>query len=164
MRIRPSRTVVLAFLALFVLAFAASACGSSDDSSGDSASSDSAQSENSGGRRVIPTMPPARFAAPTTMIDATKVAGSESTPEPGEPDIEFGTQTFSRLCAECHGDAGQGVADKGEAVGAMDSEEELDDLLRTGGGYGPEHLFGPDKISPDGIMSLHAFMQTLPSP
>jgi mono/diheme cytochrome c family protein len=98
------------------------------------------------------------------MIDATKVAGSESTPEPGEPDVEFGATTYARLCAECHGDEGEGVADKGQAVAAMDSEAALEDLLRTGGGYGPEHLFGPDKISPDGIMALHAFMETLPAP
>ena len=35
------------------------------------------------------------------------------------------------------------------------------DLLRAGGGYGNEHIFGPTKISDDGIVSLLAYVQTL---
>ncbi len=110
-------------------------------------------------------MPAPRFAAPTTMIDATKVAQSKSdaTPEPEpEPDLAFGEAAYIRLCVDCHGDDGTGVADKAETIVGVELDQAaFVDLMRAGGGYGNEHIFGPSKISDDGIVSLLAYVQTL---
>lgn len=115
--------------------------------------------------RVAPTMPALNLAQPTTMIDATKLAEKQATPSAEVINVEFGAQVYERHCAECHGAAGEGVADKGEAVAGVEMDEAaLATLLRTGGEYGPDHLFGIDKVSPDGIKALHAWMQTLPAP
>lgn len=117
------------------------------------------------GSREVPTMPPLRMAQPTTMINPTRVAELRATPSPEQAiDVEFGGQVYARLCAECHGAAGEGVADKGEAVAGMEMDEAaLTSLLRTGGEYGREHIFGLDKVSPEGVTALHAWMQALPA-
>ncbi len=111
-------------------------------------------------------MPALALAQPTTMIDLTRVA--QTTPAAAQanaqPDVEAGGQIYARHCAECHGAAGEGVPDKGGAVAGLEMDEAaLSTLLRTGGEYGPTHLFGIDKVSPDGIKALYAWMQTLPA-
>ena len=160
----------LPLLSLLMVVMLVAACGGgggeSDDGTSDSAS-DAAETRDEGhdSDGGIPTMPAAQFAAPTTMIDPTKVAETENeaTPEPeAEPDLTFGEEAYDELCAECHGAAGEGVADKGDAiVGLATDYSAFDDLLRSGGGYGNDHIFGPSAISDDGIESLFAYVQTM---
>src|SRR5690606_8344733 len=101
--------------------------------------------------RVVPTMPAARFAMPTTMITVapstavTETAEATATPEPQAGptvDLARGERLYNdRGCAECHGPAGEGVEGQGAAIaGTPLSEDEFTDLLRTGGGIGPDHL------------------------
>ena len=64
--------------------------------------------------------------------------------------------------SSCHGDDGTGVAGKAETIVGVELEPvAFVELLRAGGGYGNEHIFGPTKISDDGIVSLLAYVQTL---
>ncbi len=163
-RTEPVRPGILnTLLPLLLVALLASACGGGGGApASEPAAADEATAAPANAGRVVPTMPAARFAAPTTMIDATKVAESGATPEPGEVDVEFGGQVYTRLCADCHGDALEGVSGKAEPIDAYTLDEDaLADLLRTGGGFGPEHLFGLDKVSPEGIASLQAHLQSI---
>ncbi|HXF62274.1 MAG TPA: c-type cytochrome [Caldilineaceae bacterium] len=123
--------------------------------------------------RAVPTMPAARFAMPTTMITvaprvavtATAEATATSEPQAGPTvDLARGERLYNdRGCAECHGPAGEGVEGKGAAIaGTALSEDEFTDLMRTGGGIGPDHLYGPSAISPSGMTALHAWLQSLP--
>ena len=158
---RLTRSRFAALCTLFLVAFLVAACGGS--SGAEDSAAPAAESATSGrARSAAPTMPAAQFAAPTSVVDATKVAETAATPDANEPDLELGASAYARLCAECHGDAGEGVVDKGSAVtGLALSEAEVTDLLRTGGGFGNEHIFGPSKISEDGIAGLTAFLATL---
>ena len=158
------RTLMIPLLVMAIALLPLAACRGSDaDSTGDSADAPAAQEQQEGGG--VPTMPAAQFAAVEAEVDLTKVAetAEEATTEPDdEADLTLGASAYERLCVECHGTAGEGVADKGEAITGVDIDiPALVDLLRTGGGYGNEHIFGPAKISDDGIASLFAFMQTL---
>lgn len=153
------RSILLTLL--LVLLIGASGCGGSGSGGGvDTGAVDEAPAAGSG--RVVPTMPAAQFAAPTTMIDATKVAGSRTTPTPVEADIVNGEAVYVRLCQECHGDNLEGVAGKAEPITEYTLDHSgLTDLLRTGGGYGPEHLFGLDKVSPASILDLQTYLVSL---
>lgn len=129
--------------------------------------------------RVVPTMPAAQFAAPTTMIRSSsddEVTGTETmtdtedieaeaTPEPAaqDEDLARGATIYAnRECAECHGAEGEGVEGEGSAIaGTALTEAEFTDLLRTGGEIGPDHLYGPNAISPGGMTALHAWLQSL---
>jgi mono/diheme cytochrome c family protein len=146
-------------LSLMIVALVLGACGGGAGS--DDAATD-AEAPVVRARSAAPTMPAAQFAAPTSIVDVTKVAETAATPDANEPDLDLGASAYARLCAECHGEAGEGVADKGSAVVGLGlSEADVTDLLRTGGGFGNEHIFGPSKISEDGIAGLTAFMATL---
>ena len=169
-----THTGALRVLVLFLpicLALSMAACGPGRDSEGETSSGGSEESEPTsemvGSRREVPTMPAARFAQPTTMIDPTRMAASQSTPEAedGEPDVELGAQTYAQLCAECHGEDGEGVAGTGEALTDYGLDEAgLTDLLRSGGDSGDEHIFDESRISEEDIAALHAFLQSLGSP
>jgi mono/diheme cytochrome c family protein len=145
-------------LGLTILALVVASCSSGDGG----AASNSEPSEQMGEDRGVPTMPAASFGQPTTMIDPTKVAERDATPEPDEVDAASGEQVYSRLCADCHGEALEGVSGSAEPIDEYESDvASLTDLLRTGGGFGPDHIFGLDKVSPQGIASLHAYLQAL---
>ena len=160
---RSFRIVILTLVLLLAAAMLLTACGGgNEDETGDAAASAGEAQPDNG--RAAPTMPVAQFDAVAAEVDLTKVAESEkdATPEPDEPDLALGESAYGRLCAECHGDAGEGVADKGETIVGMELDDvAFLDLVRTGGGYGNDHIFAPIKISDDGIMSLYAFVQTL---
>lgn len=168
MRRRNSRkayrvTALTAVMAL-AAALALAACGGGSAPGG--AGSAPARSE-----RVVPTMPAAQFAMPTSQISAaagTTVTTTEevATPEPADEateDLARGERVYTnRGCAECHGAEGEGVADKGAAVaGTALSEEEFTDLMRTGGDIGPDHLYGPNAISPSGMTAMYAWLKSL---
>lgn len=158
------RTLTRMLTLTLLVALLIAACGGGGNDSGEDVSAPAEEAQSSS-RGAAPTMPVARFAAVEGEVDLTKVAESadDATPEPETgADLALGESAYGKLCAECHGDAGEGVADKGEAiVGLVDDEAALIDLLRTGGGYGNEHIFAPIKISDDGIASLYAYVLTL---
>lgn len=150
--------------AMLLAALIAAACGGQARSGG--SGGEAAPATQGREARVVSTMPPLQMAQPTTMIDATRVAELHATPSPQQTiDVELGGRVYTRLCVECHGAEGEGVPDKGKAVAGVEMDAAaLSTLLRTGGKLGPDHLFGLDKVSPEGVKALHAWMQTLPAP
>jgi mono/diheme cytochrome c family protein len=71
---------------------------------------------------------------------------------------------YTNRCASCHGEQGEGVADKASPLTEFElSYSEFDTLLRTGdnGVLGNEHLFGPNAVSPSGMQALYAYVQNL---
>jgi mono/diheme cytochrome c family protein len=171
-----SRGVWLGLLAatITLAQFAVAGCGgraNSNEQGGSAAQSGQA----------APTALSARFAMPTTMITLTPSDGitttetmteseeaaaeATDTPEPATPagDLARGENLYAtKGCGECHGPAGEGVEGAGAAVaGTSLTFDEFEDLLRTGGGIGPDHLFGTSSISPSGLAALHAWLQSL---
>ena len=161
-----------ALVGLVCLTLVAAGCGRNRDEEGSAGGAGLASST------AVPTMPAARFAMPTSMIDSAKnstttVAAGEAvtatvaagTPEAPAVDLTRGQTIYTnRKCAECHGEQGEGVADKGKAVaGTALSLEEFTDVMRTGRDIGPDHIYGPNAISPGGMEALHAWLQSLPA-
>jgi mono/diheme cytochrome c family protein len=164
-------------LILFVLTLFLVACGGS--------SSNSNSSTGAQAPRAVPTMPRARFTAvaeqsvltrtgsltPTATLTATaEVTASTATTSAAsaavDPAIlERGARAYERNeCATCHGEQGEGVAGQAGAIaGTTLSETEFTDVLRTGGGLGNSHIFGPSAISPGGMSALYAYVQSLGS-
>jgi mono/diheme cytochrome c family protein len=134
---------------------------------------------------AVPTMPRASFTAvavqsvltrtgsPTSTTGLTATAEvtasaattttASATADPAT--LERGARAYERNgCAECHGAAGEGVAGQAAAIaGTTLSEVEFTDVLRTGGGLGNSHIFGPSDISPGGMSALYAYVQSLGS-
>jgi len=166
-----------------VLLCLVTACGNSgtsdgaDTVNGEAAAEDAAAEEADGS--AVPTMPAARFAQPTTQIGAASSDGITETesltatnettettedeaPAPDSDVLARGEQAYARLCAECHGAAGEGVPEQGNPVNEWSSAQaEFVNLLRTGGDLGPDHLFGPQRISPESVDALYVYVQTL---
>jgi mono/diheme cytochrome c family protein len=127
---------------------------------------------------AVPTMPPARFTAVaqqsaltatvalTTVADVvtgTAEVTQTTAAGPAAADLERGARSYERnQCASCHGERGEGVAGKGGAIaGTTLSEREFENVLRTGGGLGNTHIFGPSAVSPAGMGALYAYVQSL---
>lgn len=110
-------------------------------------------------------MPAARFDQPTPVTDleeaseADKQADEEEAAE--EPDLAMGEFAYGNRCAECHGEGATGTDQGSSLVGLTLSEDEFEDLIRTGGELGPDHLFGSTKISPDGLKAVYAYLTSL---
>lgn len=98
-----------------------------------------------------------------TIPAGTTSADSATVDTPEAADLERGARSYVKNnCAACHGEQGKGVADKGGAIdGTALSLQEFDYFLRTGGGLGAEHIFGPSAVSPGGMAYLHAYVQSL---
>ena len=127
----------------------------------------------------VPTMPPARFTAvaqqsitrtatitttatlTTAAMTATQSSASEAPAV--TVDLERGARAYERnKCGDCHGAQGEGVAGQGKAIaGTSLSEAEFTSILRTGGGLGNTHIFGPQAVSPAGMSILYAYVQSL---
>ncbi len=143
---------------LLMLLTLAAGCGPGDELTdpGGEAQADS---------EAVPTMPAARFDQPTPVTDleeaseADKQADEEEAAE--EPDIAMGEFVYGNRCAECHGEGAAGTDQASTLVGLTLSEDEFEDLLRTGGELGPDHLFGSTKISPDGLKAVYAYLISL---
>jgi len=79
------------------------------------------------------------------------------------PDLERGARAYAKnKCADCHGAAGEGVADKGNAIASTTlTLDEFEDVLRTGGDLGNSHIFGTSAVSPSGMAILYQYVQSL---
>ncbi len=120
---------------------------------------------------AVATMPPARFTAvaqqsvsQTTPISGTTI--QSVTAQVDVPDLERGARAYEKnKCADCHGVNGEGVTGQGLAIaGTVLSTEAFATVLRTGGGLGNSHIFGPSAISPGGMGVLYAYVKALPVP
>ena len=155
---RFTRRFVPAFAVLLLLLALAAGCGP-DDELTDRGGEAPADSE------AVPTMPAARFEQPTPVTDmeeaseADKQADEEEAAE--EPDLAMGEFAYGNRCAECHGESAEGTDQGSSLVGLTLSEDEFEDLIRTGGELGPDHLFGSTKISPDGLKAVYAYLTSL---
>ncbi len=152
-----------ASLAVLLLLLLPAACGNGDDAgaSGDDAASDSVPAASD--RNIVPTMPAARFDQPTPVTDMEEAskADQEEDAEEMAPDVATGELVFGNRCAECHGEGAAGTDQASSLVGLSLSEDDFEDLIRTGGDLGPDHLFGSTKISPDGLSAVYAYLTSL---
>ncbi|RIK37745.1 MAG: hypothetical protein DCC55_23305, partial [Chloroflexi bacterium] len=98
-----------------------------------------------------------------TAVAVTATVTTTQTAATGAADLERGARSYERnQCGSCHGERGEGVEGKGAAIaGTTLSEREFENLLRTGGGLGNTHIFGPSAISPAGMSALYAYVQSL---
>ena len=108
-------------------------------------------------------MPAARFDQPTPVTDMEEASRADQEEDEGEmePDVATGVLIFGNRCAECHGEGAAGTAQASSLVGLCLNEDDFEDLIRTGGDLGPDHLFGSTKISPDGLSAVYAYLTSL---
>jgi mono/diheme cytochrome c family protein len=104
---------------------------------------------------------------PTTIIEV-EVTPADVTPTLASVDtktIERGRTLYEKKgCIECHGAQAEGVDGKGATLaGTSLTEEEFEDILRTGGRgrLGNEHLFGTSAITSSGIEAVYTYLQSL---
>ena len=104
---------------------------------------------------------------PTTIIkvEATPPSVTPTSASADAQTIERGKGLYEKKgCLECHGALGEGMDGKGARLaGTFLSEEEFEDILRTGGRgrLGNEHLFGTSAITSSGIKAIYAYLQSL---
>jgi len=168
------RKMAIIPIVLIIVVLLLMACGgrNAPSSENDDATNNSSSASNAA--PGIATMPAARFTSvgqqsvagqqsvtETTAVSAT-VAASE-TVQTSAPDLARGARTYEKnKCAECHGAAGEGVADKGSAIaGTALTLSEFENTLRTGGGVGNTHIFGPSAVSRSGMAILYQYVQSL---
>jgi len=118
---------------------------------------------------VVPTMPSGQFKAvgeqsgltSTVNLTATTSLTAAAPANAATPDLARGEAAYVKnKCGDCHGAAGEGVTDQGNALTDMTlSYEEFDNVLRTGGGLGNTHIFGRSAVSPSGMEALYAYTQ-----
>ena len=145
------KSPILTIIALFMIGLSVAACGGGK------------QAEPTA-THVIPTMPVARFAQPTTAI-TPRAAGEGGAAATESADVTRGRTIYqNKKCGSCHGDQGQGVEGKGNAIAGLNmAYDDFEALMRTGGQgkLGPDHLYGPMAISPSGMQALYAFIQQI---
>lgn len=78
-----------------------------------------------------------------------------------QPDVATGELIFTNRCAECYGEDAAGTDQASSLVGLTLSEDDFEDLIRTGGELGPDRLFGSTKISPDVLSAVFAYLTSL---
>lgn len=118
---------------------------------------------------AVPTMPSGQFRAvgeqsgltTTVTLTATTSTTESAVADAPTPDLARGEAAYVKnKCGDCHGAAGEGVTDKGNALVDMALPfAEFDKLLRTGGGLGNTHIFGRSAVSPSGMEALYAYTQ-----
>jgi mono/diheme cytochrome c family protein len=104
------------------------------------------------------------FSETTPLTTTSQVSEAvTAAPAAAAADLERGARSYDKnKCADCHGAQGEGVAGKGKAIaGTSLSAGEFDRILRTGGGLGNSHIFGPSAVSPTGMGALYAYVQSL---
>lgn len=104
-------------------------------------------------------MPTASFKSVAEQSNiTTTIETEESEEEDNAAAVALGERVFGNKCAECHGPSGEEMDDAPALVGTELSFAEFEDLLRTGGKIGPEHLFGTQAVSANGVAGLHAYL------
>ncbi len=151
--LRRFHVIIALFLAFCLL----TACGGGQSS--DEPASGLADSEP-----AAPAMPAGQFQAVGEQSGLTKTVTLTTTTATTQtaaaaPDLARGEASYVKnKCGDCHGAAGEGVADKGGAITEMSlTLAEFDTLLRTGGGLGNTHIFGRSAVSPSGMESLYGY-------
>ncbi|MCX6050764.1 MAG: c-type cytochrome [Chloroflexi bacterium] len=167
LRIVAFQLPVFAIVCCLLLLIAA--CGNNANStSGDSTDSSAGNSD----QPVVATMPPAQFTAvanqsvtKTMGVTTTEVVTAPaSAAQASDADLQRGLLIYTKnKCSGCHGEKGEGVAGKATKTiaGTTLTKEEFDKFLRTGGGQGNDHIFGPSAISPGGMEALRAYVKSL---
>ena len=145
---------ICVYVALSYVLLLSAACGGRGESGGTAVEA------------VVPTMPPAQFTAVSsqgTFTETVAITETAATSGVANPDLERGARSYAKNnCAQCHGEQGEGVSGKGEAIaGTTLALNEFDTLLRTGGGLGTEHIFGPSAVSPTGMEFLYEYVKSL---
>jgi len=169
------RTTQFAFilsLSLFLLLFAA--CGSDRASSDNASASHATPAAADNNAPAVATMPvpQGNFKAAaenqittTTKVSTTSAASQTQTTNASADDLARGNRSYIKnKCSDCHGERGEVMAGKTtKAIGGTTlTVEQFDQFLRTGGGLGDSHIFGPGAISPGGMQVLYAYVKSLP--
>lgn len=105
-----------------------------------------------------PTAPP----AVATSAAATQTArGEQAALDPQA--VERGRGRYVALeCGSCHGDAGEGVADKGASlIVSTQDEETFIGFMRSGGNIGPSHQYSTNRLSDSGGRNLYQYLLSL---
>lgn len=117
---------------------------------------------------VLPTASPGGSTSSASTAEATTEATAEataaaSTTGPDPEKIALGQGRYTALeCNTCHGEAGEGVTDKGPALTTFAmSEDEFITFMRSGGTMGPAHQFATNRLSITGGANLYQFMLSL---
>ena len=162
---RSARRFVPILAVLLFLITLAAGCGPGDEQTSSGGETSGEEAPAASDSSAVPTMPAARFDQPTPVTDlkeASEADRQEDEEEAAEePDIAMGEFVYGNRCVECHGEGATGAAQASSLVGLTLSEDEFEDLIRTGGELGPDHLFGSTKISPDGLRAVYAYLTSL---
>ena len=159
-----NRPILFIVLACSLLLFGACG-GDNSDSTGNTSTSDTTAAQGN----VVATMPApeGNFAAvgqQNVLTETANLTQTQSTETNATaPDLAVGQRAYEKnKCADCHGAKGEGVADKGKAIGGTAlSLTDFDKMVRTGGGLGNTHIFGRSAVSPKGMEALYAYVQGL---
>ena len=154
--------VLTVLLLLFALA---AGCGPGDEEAGSGGETTGEEAPRDEESSAVPTMPAARFDQPTPVTDLEEASEADRQKDEEEaaeaPDIATGEFVYGNRCAECHGEGAVGTDQASSLVGLTLSEDDFENLIRTGGELGPDHLFGSTKVSPDGLTALYAYLTSL---
>ncbi|MEM7131654.1 MAG: cytochrome c [Chloroflexota bacterium] len=147
--------------ASFLLMIVLVACGSRPSDRAYDDDEPTTDSSDSG----IQAMPTANFSSVGEQSGITITTNIEVPAEDAEddgPDLAMGERVYGNRCAECHGPTADGIPDMAPTlIGLSLSLHEFEDLLRTGGDLGPEHLFGTRVVSANGLAAMHAYLSSL---
>ncbi len=171
------RKIAIIAIVLIIVGLVLLGCGGRNAPSSESDEATNNSSSAPDAAPGIATMPAARFTSvgqqsvagqqsvtETTAVSAT-VAASE-TVQTSAPDLARGALAYEKnKCADCHGAQGEGVTDQGNAIASTGlTLSEFENKLRTGGGLGNSHIFGPSAVSPSGMAILYQYVQSLTPP
>ena len=168
-------------LMLIVCTVVFAACGGNSNSTGSGSGDNAAAASSDNSAPAVPTMPIPKenFKAhaenqitQTISVSSTQPASqtqaattTTTTTSASADDLARGSRSYAKnKCADCHGDKGEVVAGKTtKAIGGTTlAEDQFDQFLRTGGGLGDTHIFGPSAISPGGMQALYEYVKSLP--
>lgn len=160
---KPHTRILCLCVAATLLFSACGGRGNSGDSDLVQRNEDFVATESPPNEDAVPTMPAARFSSVGEQSGITtteRFTGTSAVAEEQNVDLVLGERVYNNHCAECHGSAGEGGSAAGLAGLTLEFDA-LEDLLRTGGEVGPEHLFGTRRVSENGMVGLHGYLTSL---